>query len=195
LRYYLNLPKILVFLAGCGAFVAAGVWMLVRPGSGAPDLLIAIPTMAFFGLGCVVFLVLLGVAVIARKPLLLLTPNGVSQPFPLGRYRVPLVPWEDFASISVLRQALRYSQYYLAFTAREPRQRAREFGALSARVYEAALSLYPRKSAVCCSLQLSFAFFRVTPATCQRVLHDIGTVFAPEIERYGIIVQDQIESL
>lgn len=50
-------------------------------------------------------------------------------------------------------------------------------------------------SAVCCSLPLNFAFFRVTPSTCRRVLQEIRTLFAPEIERYGIIVEDQIETL
>lgn len=198
LRYYPNLLKMQALLAASLAFVFVGVSLLTNGShSDLRTLAAAYLAIGFFGLCALVAIAFVGLIVIIRRPMLLINSRGLFTPFPVIRVGKD-IHWEDVAEIVVYKRRRRrassslgsYSTWYtLTIKARNPAPlsgRGQKLG-------ELAMARYPHLLGAVISLPMSYVFLRPTDAKVMAILAQIRGSFAPEIARYGIVVQDTIQ--
>lgn len=189
LRFYANLVKFLFLLLGSAMFVAVGFWILQdSPAREFNSVVIGWAAIGFFGIGGVVFLLMMFRYVILRRAVLQIDEQGWS--FLAGPFvGTKMVNWQYIAHVAIYRQPLGQGRnmYYLVIHGKVPSKvtRATRF---SARFYPAL-----RESLM--TLPLNNLFVRTTPKKVARVLERIRTRYAYELQLYGIHVDTEIHAL
>lgn len=180
IRYYANIPKVLLLLIGSGAFIVLGWSML---GSGG-NMVIAWLAMIFFGLCALVALAMLVFAVVLRQPLLLLDADGVTARQALTPWKKAFVPWPDIARIGVrtVSGARGSSSSTLLVYVRDRNRYT------SSRAQRFTAAIDPTLQGVALSAQFTFLLTWASRKRCLTVLERIKTTFAPEIIQYDIAV-------
>jgi hypothetical protein len=181
----------LIFLFAAVGFTAAAPLMVhdSKVRASAFNTAMAYTCIVFFGLGVVVFLVMILVYGVFRKPVLEIDAQG-------WRYMPPLlvrgqsVAWQNLGDVGVYRQSMtRSTTYYLVAHARNPQglpgRRVRAFGA----------RLYPSLAGAALIVPLNTVFLRQTPAKCQHLLERIAQACAPEIHHHGVRVARDVRDL
>ena len=189
---YVSPWKIVFYLIVSAAFVVGGYLIGLRPGARPDtfDLVMAGLTVGLFGLGVIVFGAQLINQVIARRPVVEFTAEGLRYRPSLLRRKETRIPWSQIASISVYRQRTgRATMSYLAIIPRSPQLDA----ALAQGAQLAAFSLL--RGLQSALVPLNAAYLRVTPARCARLLAEIQAACASEIARYGVYVEPKVERM
>lgn len=192
LRLYANPVKPFLLLLVAAGVTLIGLLMLQdsKTHASAFDTAKAYAVIVFFGLGTVVFLVMILVYVFVRRPVLQIDGQGWS-------YRPPLlagaqtVEWPNIAHVAVCRQKLPRggSMYYLVVHARDPHRLPRP------RVRAFTARFYPSLWGAAMSVPLNYMFLRTTPAKSRQLLGRILTTCAYEMQFYGVQVSSEIHDL
>lgn len=190
-RLYANPVKLGFFLVASIGFTGFAYQSLFQ--SKAPmdgwDGFIAWTGLILFGLGIFIFSAMFLLFIIARRPLLEITPERWRiQPF-IAPWNVTYLPWSDVASIGVYWEVgQRTRRYWLALTTNTYyRTRQILFWRWQSRIF-LAQSIFDRQL-------LNIIFLWTSPARCERLLADIQTTCANEIARYDVIVEQSIQRL
>ena len=190
LRFYASPVKFLFLLLGSAMFVAVGFWILQdsKARANSINVFIGWAAIVFFGLGVVVFLIMIIRDIVLRRAVLQIDEQGWS--FLAGPFvGTKTVNWQDIAHVAIYRQRLGQGRtmYYLVIHGKVPSKvtRATRF---SARFYPAL-----RESLM--TLPLNNLFVRTTPKKVARVLERIRTRYAYELQLYGIHVDTEIHAL
>lgn len=192
LRYYPNVLKLMVYLLGGLAFVLIGVWLLKTPArSGSNNILVGWLATGVFGL-CLAVLIAMIVATLARRmldmPVLEFTSQGIAYSHPLLRGH--FVRWDEVRDIAIYRQRMtRTSMYYLVVNARMQHQLPHS----GVRMFTA--RVYPALSAAVLSVPLNRLFLVLNRAMREKLLKQIASTFAPELQHYGIQIDGQLRKL
>lgn len=193
ITYYRSAIPWIFLLSGCLAIVlgAALILLFHRPLS-AKDLNGGWFVIAIFGMGA---MTIAGYLIAdRRKPLLTITPEGIASPY--SRFPRPTLGWEDIRSLTFLRQAPSRNptrpRSFLVVTVRSPKG-LRDPNTLETR-WPPIESLSDREhTAIVLMLDVAY-LFASTDEIRARTLDHIKTVFAPEIERYGIALVEPARS-
>lgn len=193
LRLYANPLKLILYLVACLGFVAAGVFILYaassQGGAAIGVYVIAAVDLAFFGLGVVVFVIMLVRNLMFRRPVLTIDAHGWRYAQELG-VRAQTVSWPEIASVAIFKQQInRTRMYHLVLEARNPAQLP------ASRVRSLTTRMYPTMAESLLIVPLNDVFVRATPAKLERLLQDIHTRFASELNGYGITVADTIQEM
>lgn len=188
LRLYANPVKQFLYLLVSGAFVLGGLLLLHDPKVRANPAKTAgaYAAIIFFGLGVVVFLIMILRYTVFRSPVLQIDAQGWSYSPPLLGEALA-VPWYNIRAIALLRQKMpRNTMYYLVVYARDPQQlphaRTRTFTA----------RLYPSLSGAAMSIPLNSLFVRTTPAKGKRLLERIASTCPHEIQLHRVQVSGEM---
>ena len=193
LRFYASPVKVLLFVLGSAAFVAAGIWMLRTPGMSAKpfNVLIAWAAIVFFGFGEIVFLITAIQEVLLRRPVLQVDEQGwLFRPALFARKQV--ASWRNIKHVALYRQQLGQarSMYYLVIYGSNPDKEARA-SCLAARMYR----FYPAMAGALMVVPLNSLFVRITPKNVELILERICTTYAQELRSYGIQVDPEVQPL
>lgn len=188
LRLYANPVKEFLYLLASAAFVSIGIFLLQDPKVRAnpSKAVMAYAAIVFFGLGVVVFLIMIVRETVFRHPVLQIDAQGWNYTNPLGG-KAQAVPWQNIRAIAVFRQKMpRTSMYYLVVYARDPQQvphpRTQAFTA----------HFYPSLSGAALSIPLNTLFVRTTPANSKRLLERIVSTCAPDIQLHRVQVSAEM---
>ncbi|HEY1387065.1 MAG TPA: STM3941 family protein [Ktedonobacterales bacterium] len=185
LRLYANPVKLVLLLLASAIFVAIGLLMLHDPKASA---FIAWAAIVFFGLGVVVFLIMVIRDVVLRRAVLQIDERGWSyrSGSPVGSRTVN---WQDIAHVALYRQQMGpgRTMYYLVVHGRDLNKvtRAAHFSA----------RFYPSLQGSLMMLPLNYLFVRTTPKKVKGVLERIRTRYGYELQLYGIQVDAEIHAL
>jgi hypothetical protein len=191
LRIYSNPLKLILYFCASLGFVVAALLLLRDPTFrvNASKTAIAYVAVFFFGLGVIVFFVMLLRDGILRRPALQIDAHGWTYSPSLG-FRSQRVSWQDIGGVAIYRQQVRSSRmYYLVLNAKHveglPPSRARAM----------TTSLYPTLSHAAMSVPLNTVFMRTTPQKVEQLLRDIHARFANEMHHFGVVVTDTIQEI
>lgn len=188
LRLYANPVKPFLFLLLSLVFTSLGFLMLQDPKVQAnPSKAVwAYVAIVLFGLGSLVFLVMILRNVIGRHPLLQIDAQG-------WRYTPPLsgkeqaVTWDNVGAIALFQQTLPRggTVYHLVVYARDPRRLP------PTRARALAGSISPALAGAAMSIPVNAFFLRSTFAKSKQLLERIASSSAYEIQYYGVqVVRD-----
>jgi hypothetical protein len=144
--------------------------------------------LVLFGLGFIIFSIEFVFLVIARQPLLEVTPEGWrfrSKALFLG---VTFMSWQEIGHVGVYQQrAGRSSTSYLVLI--------RKSEALRAAVAQGAPALYLQEyfARDAQRIPLTFAYFRVTPSACEQLIASIRATCANELAWYDVYVEPKLQ--
>lgn len=190
LRFYASPVKVLLFVLGSAAFVAAGIWMLRTPGMSAKpfNVLIAWAAIVFFGFGEIVFLITAIQEVLLRRPVLQVDEQGwLFRPALFARKQA--ASWRNIKHVALYRQQLGQarSMYYLVIHGANP-----DKGTLRTRF---ATRFYPAMAGALMVVPLNSLFVRITPKNVEPILERICTTYAQELRSNGIRVDPEVQPL
>lgn len=190
LRFYASPVKVLLFVLGSAAFVAAGFWMLRTPGMSAKpfNVLIAWAAIVFFGFGEIVFLITAIQEVLLRRPVLQVDEQGwLFRPALFARKQA--ASWRNIKHVALYRQQLGQarSMYYLVIHGANP-----DKGTLRTRF---ATRFYPAMAGALMVVPLNSLFVRITPKNVEPILERICTTYAQELRSNGIRVDPEVQPL
>jgi hypothetical protein len=191
-RLYASPWKLGFFLVGSAVFVALGYQALFQPGAH-PDAwhrVLYWVGLVLFGLGVILFGALFLLLVVARQPLVEITAQGWRyRAYPLYT-KVVSIAWSEIARIVIYRQkgGRNIASYLVLIPRSEELDIALEDG--TPPQYLPTLFTLDSKQ-----IPLTFAFLRVTPARCERLLADIQTACACEITRYNVYVEPKVQRM
>ena len=188
-RLYASPWKLGFFWVASAVFVALGYQALFQPGAH-PDAWHGVlywVGLVFFGLGVVVFGALLLLLIVARRPLVDITAEGWryrTHPFYL---KIASVAWSEIARIGIYRQkgGRNVTAYLVLILRSEELTMALEDGTPPNHL--PTLFTLDTKQ-----IPLTFAFLRVTPGVCERLLRAIQSVCVHEIARYDVYVEPHV---
>ena len=189
LRLYANPVKQFLLLLCSAAFVSIGLLMLQDPKvrADASKTAVAYAAVVFFGLGVVVFLIMILRYTVFRSPVLQIDAQGWSYSPPLLGEALA-VPWYNIRAIALLRQKMpRNTMYYLVVYARDPQQLPRH-----PRAQAFAARFYPSLSGAAISVPLNSLFVRTTPSKSKRLLERIVSTCAHEIQLHRVQVSGEM---
>lgn len=197
LTYYRNATPWIVLLGGSliSVFIAVIVLLIEHPLQQS-DMIMAWGTISFFGLGVVVFAN--GLLSDRRAPLLQITSEGVACPY--SRFPLPTVGWADIGSLIIYewtpKRASSRTYYYLAVIVRSPGG-LRDPEEDDSVEWPMAPLLPDEEDRVAMLAPLDDLFFNnARPGQIRaRTLDRIKTVFAPEIARYGVVIEESIRAV
>lgn len=190
LRLYASPLRLIVLLIASLVFAAIGYLMVFNPGtqSGSWNTVVGWSVLIFFGLGCILFGMELALLVVARRPLLEVTPEG-------WRYRLSTlflkkasVSWQEIGHIGMYQQRTgRSSATYIVLI--------RKSEALRAAIAQNAPAIYLQEyfARDAQRIPLTLAYFRVTPTVCERLLAEMRAVCAHEINLYGVYLEPKVQ--
>ena len=188
LRFYATPVKLLLLLLTSAMFVAVGILMLRDPKTSVNpvNVFMAWAAIVFFGLGVVVFLIVLLGDVVLRRAVLEIDEQGWRS---TQLVREQTVNWPDIEHVAVYRQRLGQarSMYYLVIHGRNPNKEA-PVTRFSAR-------FYPSLHGSLMTIPLNNLFVRTTPEKVERILKRIRARYAHELQLYGITVDSEIHAL
>ncbi len=190
LRLYASPLKLITLLIVSLVFVVIGYLMALNPRAqyGGWDTIMGWAALILFGLGFIIFALGFVFLVVARQPLLEITPEGWrfrSKVFFLG---VTFVSWQEIGHIGIYQQRTgRSSTTYLVLIQKSEPLRAAIAQGTPAIYLQEFFARGARR------IPLTFAYFRVTPKVCERLLADIRTVCANELARYGVYVEPKVQ--
>lgn len=182
LRYYVNIPKLLLLLFICVLFVVGGQQML----RGGGNVIAAWLAIGFFGLGVLTFLAALSFAVLLRRPLLAVNATGITAAQLLVPWKKVFVPWSAIARIGIRTRRGAHSTSFSTFQAhvRDPNRYS------SPRVQRFIDSYDPTLQGIVISVPLGFLFLWASRKRRATFLQHIYQTFAPEIIQYGVVVDE-----
>ncbi len=188
LRLYANPVKPFLFLLGSLILTSLSFLMLQDPKVQAnpAKTVMAYVGLTLFGLGSLLFVVMILRNVIGRQPVLQIDAQGWRFTPSLGG-KGQAVGWENIGAITLYQQTLPRggSVYYLVVYARDPRRlpptRGRAFAA----------SVSPALAGAAMSIPVNAFFLRSTFAKSKQLLERIASSSAYEIQYYGVqVVRD-----
>lgn len=137
-------------------------------------------TIGFFGLGAIMFLILLVLA-LTRRPVLLVTGDGIGYSAPLYPWIKRFVPWSDVAriGINIRRLSSWRSMAYFVVETRHP---------TSSTSQRLMASMYPAMARAAIIIALSWLFLVASRKRQGQMLDRIATTFASEIIQYSVFV-------
>ncbi len=188
LRLYANPIKPFLFLLISLVFTSLGFFMLQDPKvqASASNTVKAYAALVLFGLGSLVFLVMILRNVIGRHPLLQIDAQG-------WRYTPPLsgngqtVTWENIGAIALYQQTLPRggTVYHLVVYARDPHRLPPTRGRALATRFSPALA------GAAMTIPVNQFLLRSTFAKSKQLLERIASSNAYEIQYYGVqVVRD-----
>lgn len=189
LRFYASPVRLLLLILGSGVFVAGGVWILRTPRY-SYDVVMAWLAIWFFGLGLIVFLILVMRDVIFRQPVLEIDGQGWSRRTAFLANQ-QTIHWQDIERVGVYSQELgqKRRMFYLVIYGRNPNNVAH------VTTQRFVTRFYPVLQGALMTLPLNNLFLRATPAKVERILERIRAVYASEIRQYGIQIDTAIQRL
>jgi hypothetical protein len=190
LRLYASPLRLIVPLIASLAFLAIGYPMVFNPGaqSGSWNTVVGLSVLVFFGLGLILFGIEFVVLVVARRPLLEVTPEGWRYRSSTLYLKTASASWQEIGHVGLYQQQTgRSSATYIVLI------RASE--ALRAAIAQGtpAISLQESFARDAQRIPLTLAYFSVTPNVCERLLADIRAVCANEVNRYGVYVEPKVQ--
>lgn len=193
LRLYANPVKEFLYLLASAAFVSIGIFLLQDPKVRAnpSKAVMAYAAIVFFGLGVVVFLIMIVRETVFRHPVLQIDAQGWNYTNPLGG-KAQAVPWQNIRAIAVFRQKMpRTSMYHLVVYAKDPQQLPQH-----PRAQAFAMRFFPTLSAsmsdVAMSVILNTLFVHTTPAKSKRLLERIASTCAHDIQLHRVQVSAEL---
>jgi hypothetical protein len=190
LRLYASPLRLIVPLVASLVFGAIGYLMVFNPGaqSGSWNTAVSWSVLIFFGLGFILFGTEFALLVVARRPLLEVTPER-------WRYRLSTLylkkasaSWQEIGHIGMyLQRTGRSSATYIVLI--------RTSEALRAAIAQGTPAIHLQEffAGDAQRIPLTLAYFRVTPTVCERLLADIRAVCANEINRYGVYIEPKVQ--
>lgn len=188
LRYYANVPKVLVLLIGSAGGTFAG-WRMLTSGANVVGSWLV---LGFFGLCMLIGLRWLGVIVVLRKPILRINEAGFTEHASAAPWRSFSVSWVDVTGICirVLRSRsgfLTRSTYFFVVQARH----ADQLPGRTTKVARWTTAMFPSLKNVAMAESLNMMFLWPTRRMRANMLERIKTTFTPEISRYHIRVDEE----
>lgn len=199
LRLYANPLKLLLYWLGSAMFVAAGIWMLHTPSISESLFygVVAWACIGFFGLGVVIFLIMIFRDVFFRLPVLEIDEQGWSCRTTLF-VKKQTANWQDIDHVAIYRRWMRESairhkpryMYYLVVHGVDPSKPA-GVSRFSARLYR----FYPALREALMVVPLNTVFVRTTPEKVERILTRIRAAYDFELRLYDIRVDSEIHQM
>lgn len=180
IRYYANIPKLLLFLVMFGGFAVIG-WRMWITQHSTKEAVVGIAALGFGGFGALAFFYWLVITAIVRKPLLEFDEAGVRSSLSLYPWRATFIPWMCIQRLGILAQMGHNSSYYFVVNARVYKVSNASRRGIAAKLYPAL-----DHAAICVRLNSVFLF-----ASRQRradMLERIKATFAQEITQHQVDV-------
>lgn len=190
LRLYASPLRLIGPLIASLVFIAIGYLMVFNPGaqSGSWNMVVSWSVLSFFGLGFILFGTEFVVLVVARRPLLEVTPEGWRYRSSTLYLKKASASWQEIGHVGLYQQQTgRSAAAHIALIrTSEPLRAAIAQGTPAIQLQESFARDAQR-------IPITLAYFRVTPRLCERLLADIRTVCANEINRYGVYVEPKVQ--
>lgn len=190
--YHSSLNSLIDLAISISFVLCAAVIVLVERPLQQSDAIMAWFTIGFFGLCVVVFMRALRSD--RRAPLLRVTPEGMACVY--SRFPLPEMGWGDIQALVIYQKPWsrkpKEPVYYLAILARRP-EALRDPEEDESVEWPLAPALLPEEERIAMLIPLAEVFNSPTPQKVRaRTLDRIQSVFAPEIARYGVVVEPAI---